>query len=334
MRLFIYKDWKLNITDIFNYNKIIIIIFFIQLLINIMYLTKKNTNSLKNFETVINYKMKRLDNKIGMIKNNILIINNIFKASFSFLNNIKNESSIYNLLRPKDIKGKKKVRIGKKGDGGYILLNDFENIKIAYSFGISNDTSFDKDLADKNIDVFMYDHTINNLSFTIDKFHWKQIGITDKKGQNNNMKTLNELLKENGHFFEKNMILKIDIEGEEWNIFHNLGKDTLTQFKYILVEFHFDKKFESLFIKVLKKLNETHQIFHLHCNNCCSFINFDGHIICYALEISYILRGNNTFIKSSDYYPIKNMDYQNVKKNLDIDHFLNIYQFDNIFPIK
>lgn len=50
---------------------------------------------------------------------------------------------------------KKKVRIGSKTDGGYILLNDFENIKIAYSFGISNEISFDKELADKNIDVFM-----------------------------------------------------------------------------------------------------------------------------------------------------------------------------------
>ena len=45
--------------------------------------------------------------------------------------------------------------MGSKKDGGYILLNDFENVKIAYSFGLANEISFDKDLADRNIDVFM-----------------------------------------------------------------------------------------------------------------------------------------------------------------------------------
>ena len=47
---------------------------------------------------------------------------------FSYINNIKNESCIYQLLKPKDVKDKIKVRIGKKGDGGYVLLNDFKNI--------------------------------------------------------------------------------------------------------------------------------------------------------------------------------------------------------------
>ena len=40
----------------------------------------------------------------------------------------------------------------------------------------------------------MYDHTINNLPYENDKFHWKKIGISSKKKTNINMKTLNELL--------------------------------------------------------------------------------------------------------------------------------------------
>ena len=35
-----------------------------------------------------------------------------------------------------EVLGYNKIRIGSKADGGYILLNDFNNIKIAYSFGI------------------------------------------------------------------------------------------------------------------------------------------------------------------------------------------------------
>ena len=72
------------------------------------------------------------------------------------------------------------MRIGTNSDGGYILLDIFENVKIAYSFGISTEISFDKALADKNIDVYMYDHTIEKLPFSNLKFHWKKVGITDQ----------------------------------------------------------------------------------------------------------------------------------------------------------
>ena len=50
------------------------------------------------------------------------------------------------------------------------------------------------------------------------------------------MKTLDELIKENSHENEKNMILKYDIEGSEWNILYKLKNETLKQFKYIVIE--------------------------------------------------------------------------------------------------
>ena len=43
------------------------------------------------------------------------------------------------MLSTREVFGYKKVRIGNKGDGGYILLNDLKNIKIGYSFGISRE---------------------------------------------------------------------------------------------------------------------------------------------------------------------------------------------------
>ena len=215
------------------------------------------------------------------------------------------------MLRPKTILGKKKVRIGSNEDGGYIILNDFEDCKIAYSFGIRNEISFDKGLADKNIDVFMYDHTIDKLPFQNKKFHWKKLGLTEKMGKESNMKTLYELIKENGHINEKNMILKIDIDGGEWNIFNDITLDILIQFKYILVEFHFNDKFANKYFKVFTKLNKSHQIFHLHCNNWGSLLYFNENIICSALEVSFIIREKNNFIKYNDHFPIKNIDYKN-----------------------
>ena len=78
------------------------------------------------------------------------------------------------------------------------------------------------------------------------------------------MKTFSELIKENGHSKEDNMILKIDIESYEWEVFQYLPLNILKQFKYIVGEFHLNEKNELLYYNILKKIKETHQIFHIH----------------------------------------------------------------------
>ena len=171
------------------------------------------------------------------------------------------------------------------------------------------------------------------MPFQNKRFHWKKIALTGKIEKENNMKTLNELIKENGHTNEKNMILKMDIEGEEWNIFSDISTDILTQFKYILIEFHFSDKIVEKYLKVFTKINLSHQIFHLHCNNAGTLIYFNDNIICSLLEISFIIKENNHFIDNNDFFPIKNIDYKNIYKKIDINLFLNMYQIDNLFNI-
>ena len=52
---------------------------------------------------------------------------------------LKHFINIYNLLSIKEVLGYKKIRIGSIGEGGYILLNDLKEIKIAYTVhGIIN----------------------------------------------------------------------------------------------------------------------------------------------------------------------------------------------------
>ena len=57
---------------------------------------------------------------------------------------------------------------------------------------ISKDPSkkYLKELADRGIDVFMYDHTIDSLPYENNHFHWKKIGICGKSSSENNLKTL------------------------------------------------------------------------------------------------------------------------------------------------
>ena len=53
------------------------------------------------------------------------------------LNDPDQKFCIYHLILPKEVVGKKRILLGEKSDGCYVLLDDFENIKYAYSFGIS-----------------------------------------------------------------------------------------------------------------------------------------------------------------------------------------------------
>ena len=45
-----------------------------------------------------------------------------------------------------DVPHPKFVRVGKDNDGGYIMFDDFDDVKVAYSAGINNDVSWDKDM--------------------------------------------------------------------------------------------------------------------------------------------------------------------------------------------
>ena len=228
------------------------------------------------------------------------------------------EFCIYHLIAVKQVIGKKRILLGEKSDGCYVLLDDFQNIKIAYSFGISINIQFDKALADKGIDIYMYDHTIKSLPYKNSKFHWKKIGLCGVNQKFKDMKNLEELILENGHINEKNMILKIDIEHWEWESLIDLKEETLNQFKYIAIEFHFkdEKEYDNknLYYKVLKKLSKTHQAFYIRCNENRSFkINFGHNRICHIIEVSYIIKKDNIFKKDESIYPIYELDYKKPK---------------------
>ena len=198
-------------------------------------------------------------------------------------------------------------------------------------------TQFDKNLADRGIDVYMYDHTIKSLPYNYKRFHWKKIGISGKNKKNKLLKSLEELIIENGHISEENMILKIDVEHSEWESLRDLPDKILSQFKYILIEYHFYDRTQlkdiSLYYNVIKKINRTHQVFYIRCHNRYFIVKFGNNRICKYLEVSYIIRGKDYyFTKDPTIYPINEFDlvdfYKNNKAKGEMN--LNILKlFDN-----
>ena len=252
------------------------------------------------------------------------------------------DSCLYKYFCPKKPVNKSLKLFGLKTDGGYVLTDDFNNIKIAYSFGVNKEYSFEMQLADSGVDSYMYDHTVknglnftkynlginknfsNNIEYYKKKLHFHKIGLASSLNHAYNKKTLEELLKENGHLNETNMILKMDIEGNEFEIIKELSDDILKKFKYITLELHFSGK-RNFYIEALKKLSMYHQVIFIRFNDWGNIVTFGYNRFDNAIELTYMIKEGTEFVRDYSIYPLKDFDFKNGGFH-KIDFNLNIFK--------
>ncbi len=149
--------------------------------------------------------------------------------------------------------------------------------------------------------------------------------MTGKYKEKAQLKTLEHLMEKNGHTSEKNMILKIDITYNEWDSLKDVQENVLKQFKYILIEYHFNNTNKvELYYNIIKKLHKNHQVFYLRCNDRENIVEFGNNKICKYLEASYVIREGNTFDEDDSIYPIFEFDFTGPKPNAGSEFNLNI----------
>lgn len=211
-----------------------------------------------------------LENQIYSVSNQIKIQNYLRPAWMLVPEKEEFFQTLKRCLKTEIPVGNKSLaRLGKMYDGGYVLWDDFvEDMKV-YSFGISNDVSFEKELADRGMYINMYDHTITGLPEMHDKFCWNRIGISHIDEPENNKLSMETILDNNGDSKNHRLILKMDVEGAEWNFIENTSSEILNQFLQITFELHrlTDINNARQIICCLNKLNLTHQAVWLHANN-------------------------------------------------------------------
>lgn len=257
-------------------------------------------------------KFDHLENVIEIANRNI---ENLTRAFFAanpdcIIEDIKNYhlfkhiKRIRSFLTVKDVDGMKYVRVGRDYDGGYVMADHFPAGSIAYSFGISNDVSWDMDIAQRGIDVFMYDHTIRKLPENHPRFHFFKIGLSGKSGLKD-MKTMEEFLMLNKHEKNDEIILKMDIEGWEWEFLNSVDENVLGKFSQIVLELHglTDASNSDVMARALEKLNKNHQLVHIHANNCGRCSLFMDTLLPESLEVSYLRRQDHNFAESDRVFP-------------------------------
>ncbi|WP_294153693.1 hypothetical protein [uncultured Selenomonas sp.] len=183
-------------------------------------------------------------------------------------------------------------RVGKSHDGGYLMVPP-KTGGIAYSFGISDDVSWDAAMADYGYQIYMYDHTIETLPAQRAEFHFFREEIASNPTDLPPLYPLAHALEVNQHTDQQNMILKMDVEGAEWGFLMYTPSAILSQFDQIVIEFHdlvkpHSRERSSQMLYCLQKMQETHELVHLHANNFGCMVEMDGHIYGDVLEATYV----------------------------------------------
>jgi hypothetical protein len=234
----------------------------------------------------------------------------LWNCKFRILSNtsvaIGRVSSLGRLLRPQQAHGFRKVRLGGAHDGGYICLDDFNDIAGAVSFGVGEDASWDKDVADRGIIVYQYDHTVAAAPILHANFRFKQRKIEAKA--NSECDSIESVLADNGLTRLASVILKIDIEHAEWDTFAATPNDVLDKFSQVICEFHgFDRITEDQWFErarnVLGKLNDKFAVVHVHSNNSAPLLVIGNFLFPQVLEVTYANKIKYTFNEFDETFP-------------------------------
>jgi len=214
------------------------------------------------------------------------------------------------------------IRIGGENDGGYIVPNDLNGIKYCFSPGVGNISKFENDLANKNIKSFLADYSVspdfqNNSLLDFEK---KYLGpIT-----NENYLSLKDWMKSKIDYEQTtDLILQVDIEGDEYDVLASIDLNTLRKFRIILIEFHnlhylFDEFFFRKIFKVFKLISENYYCSHIHPNNDVDFISKNEDLVIPpVLEFSFLRKDRAKIISNNLEFPNK-LDNPNNPNKRDI----------------
>lgn len=313
-------NWRYGIQETYtidNYMK-----YFNSNIISVDDLKNKNTTNLvivlSTVKEEINWELRKqieaLDKDISVLSITDPIIYDR-EYDFEYIKNVRN------LLAVRKVRKKELIRIGRDNDGGYVMLKDFSPNTHAYSFGIADDVSWDAAIAEMGLKVYMYDHTIGNSPRNFKNGTFYSIGISGKDSADGNVLSIRTILEKSGDIQKKDLLLKMDVEGAEWEFILETPSCILENFAQMTFEFHglLNKNKQELVIEALAKLNKTHQVIWVHGNNAKHAYNAKGLILPYLLEATYVSKKKYEFDDYESYIVPGRLDMPNIPRRSDLE---------------
>lgn len=209
--------------------------------------------------------------------------------------------SLVELLTPKSCVVPKK-RFGPDNDGGYVMLDRKFDVQAIFGYGVGHDVSFENQLSERwEVPAYVFDHTIDTVPPLGTNTRYFKEGITGKD-ETDELKTFsNHLKKLVGH--EGNVLLKIDVEGAEWDV---LEHEDFSRVTYLVIEYHDLEMDTAKKTKLIDKIDEMFDLVHIHgvnCHNQPIFALDRVTMVARYIECTYIRKGLVETYPCIDKYP-------------------------------
>jgi hypothetical protein len=186
---------------------------------------------------------------------------------------------------------RKLIRIGPAGDGGYLLPDDLEGIEACFSPGVFLISGFEKECAQRGMNVFLADASVERPAETHPLFHFtrKHVGVTSDA----EFMTLDDWVRSSLSAPQADLLLQIDTDGYEYETFLGMSDALLRRFRIIAAEFHeldqlWNRPFFRLASRAFDKILQTHSCVHIHPNNCGGALERDGLVIPSVAEFTFL----------------------------------------------
>jgi len=235
----------------------------------------------------------------------------------------KSTHELISILAPNKFKGDLK-RFGDKGDGSYVLPKNIVTPKThLISGGIADNNEFEIELAKKGVTGIQVDNSITRAPKEHKNLIFKFATLGDKDGTNEI--SLGNLI--SNAPTNKNLIVKLDIEGAEIAALQNLSKKSLKRIDCLVLELH---NLSSLVqnYRVLKSLiklkNSGLSSIYLQANNGILDYIISGVLIPDNVEVTFVRKEKVSKPSPKDVLRIKKLTTKNNRTNsfTNIDHFL------------
>ena len=184
------------------------------------------------------------------------------------------------------------VRIGGSSDGGYLVPDDLEHLTACFSPGVAESANFELALAEKGVPSFMADFSVDGTPVENDLFDFEKLYLATHNEPGKFVR-LDDWISSKKQT-KGDLVLQMDIEGNEWPILADVSAETLSRFRIIVLELHgMDNLLTNplgieIFSSVFRKLNDQFSVVHLHANNCCGALKYQGIEIPRVLEVTLI----------------------------------------------
>ncbi len=206
---------------------------------------------------------------------------------------------------------KELIRLGPKGDGGYLVPNDLAGIQACFSPGVSFVSGFEKDCADLGMKVFLADKSVDQPAAEHELFYFtkKFVGaISD-----DDFMTLDNWVTSSLPEINSDLLLQIDIEGYEYEVFLSASEALMQRFRIIVAEFHqldqlWSRPFFNLARRAFDKILQTHRCVHIHPNNYSDSLQKNGINIPAVMEFTFLRRDRIKYSSYQKKFP-SSLDY-------------------------